>query len=288
MQSSVVIFRQIGEKMIETVFETLGFAREELKTYKTLLENGPQSGGRLSGILDMPRPTVYGYLNTLVSGGMVTQSLRKGVKIFSAEAPGKIRILYQRKMEALAQEQKSLDAIIPALEKQAAFRPFIPNMKFYEGQEGIQNLMEDMLQYKNLESYTIWPIQSMLDVITPEFLRYHNKMRIKRGISFKSIWQREQAEKLGKPEYLGTGKRYLREIRISPQSMNFSMGCWYYNNKAIFISSAAENFGFMIESSELLGLLKAQFEIIWNVSIPFSIEPKGANLFFEEIEKDKN
>lgn len=274
--------------MLESIFKTLGFSHEEMKVYMTLLENGTQTGGSMSKILDIPRPTVYGYLNSLTTGGMVTQSIYQNIKKFTAEPPEKIRILYQRKIESLAQEQKTLDAIIPTLEKRMGLSAFHPTLKFFEGAEGVQNLMEDMLQYKDIESYTIWPIQSMLDVITPEFLRYHNKIRIRKNISFKSIWHREQAEKLGQPQYLGTGKRYLREIRISPHDMDFRMGCWYYKNKAIFISSAAENFGFMIESAEMLELLKAQFKITWNISAPYTIDPVGEDSFFQEIKNDQN
>lgn len=273
--------------MLENIFKTLGFSNDEAKVYITLLENGTQTGGSLSKILDIPRPTAYGYLNNLTTGGMVAQSIHQNVKKFTAEPAEKIRILYQRKIESLHQEQKTLEAIIPVLEKRMGLSAFHPTLKFFEGVEGVQNLMEDMLQYKSMESYTIWPIQSMLDVITPEFLRYHNKARIKREISFKSIWHREQAEKLGQPQYLGTGKQYLREIRISPQNMDFRMGCWYYENKAIFISSIAENFGFMIESAEMLELLKAQFKIIWDISTPYAIKPVGEDSFFQEIQNDR-
>ncbi len=269
--------------MIHSIFKTLGFSEDEALVYETLLNHGPQSGGKMSNILDMPRPTVYGYLNKLISGGMAHQSISKSIKIFEAEPAEKIRILYARKMDEMRREQRTLDTMIPILEERAGLSPFRPSVKFYEGQEGVQSLMEDMLQYEGIESYTIWPIQSMLDTVTPEFLRHHNKERIRRNISFKSVWQREQAEILGSPEFLGTGDRYLREIRISPNDMNFSMGCWYYENKAIYISSASENFGFMIESAEMLGLLRAQFQILWDVSETYEIHPKGANIFFEEI-----
>jgi predicted transcriptional regulator len=268
--------------MLDDILVKLGFSLEESRCYLALLEHGAQTGGSLAKLVGMPRPTVYGYAARLVDRGLASQSLQHGFKKFLAEPPEKLRILYQHKIEALQRQEKTLDTLIPALVKQASLSALRPTMRFYAGQEGIQNLMEDILHYKNIESHTIWPIQSMLDVITPEFLRYHNKMRIRRQIAFKSIWHAEQAKRLGEPEYLGTGDAYLREIRISPPTMDFRMGAWYYANKAIFIASSVENFGFMIESAELVELLEAQFHLLWAIATPYSIKPKGAKTFLKE------
>ena len=175
--------------------------------------------------------------------------------------------------------------LIPELEKRAGMSLFRPRMQFFEGRDGIQNLMEDIFQYSQIESYVFWPIEYMLDVITPEFLRYHNKVRIQKKKSLKSIWQRDQTINLNKPPYLGSGERYLREIRVTPYNMDFQMGCWFYANKAVFISSQTESFGFMIESVELTDLLKVQHDVIWQISTPFEINPKGGNLFLEEIDE---
>ena len=272
--------------MIQEIFETLGFKEEETKTYLTLLDIGASSGGDLAKRTGMPRPTVYGYLDRLVVAGLVNQSMMRGIKIFTAESGEKIRLLYKRKIDDLRSKEKALDHIIPELEERAGMSLFRPKMQIFEGQSGIQNLMEDIFNYSDIETYVFWPIEFMLDIITPDFLRYHNKMRIQKRISLKSIWQKDQAQNLKNPPYLGSGKRYLRDIRVAPYNMNFRMGCWFYANTAIFISSRAESFGFMIESNELIDLLKAQHEVVWQISEPFEINPKGAELFLDDVYKD--
>lgn len=272
-----------NKTMIEEIFKTLGFKEEETKTYLSLLDAGASSGGDLAKKMGAPRPTIYGYLDNLVEGGLITQSIQRGIKIFTAEPGDKIRLLYKRKIDELKSKEKALDNIIPELEKRAGMSLFKPKMQFFEGQSGVQNLMEDIFHYSDLETYVFWPIEFMLDILTAEFLQYHNKLRIQKNLSLKALWQREQAQNLRKPPYLGTGKNYLREIRIAPYDMDFRMGCWFYANKAIYISSRAESFGFMIESTEMVELLTAQHNIIWPISEPFTINPKGADSFLKEV-----
>ena len=68
--------------MIQDIFDTLGFKEEEVKTYLALLDSGARTAGDLSKVMGAPRPTVYGYLEKLLAAGLVTQSMRRGVKIF--------------------------------------------------------------------------------------------------------------------------------------------------------------------------------------------------------------
>ena len=235
----------------------------------------------------MPRPTVYGYLERLVNGGLVSQSIHRGVKIFAPEPTERIRLLYKKKIDDLRSKEKALETLIPELEKRSGLQLFKPKMQFFEGQDGIQNLMQDCWSYKDLETYTMWPIQSMRDVITPEFLHYHNVVRIRQNIYIKAIWQRDQAINLieTNPIDLGTGGRYLRDIRLAPPSMKFNLGYWIYANKVAFISSRAESFGFLIESAELIETLLAQHQTIWEISEDVLINPKGKNVFFEEVDQ---
>ena len=272
--------------MLQDIFETLGFKEEEVKTYLSLLDAGPRSGGDLAKVMGAPRPTVYGYLERLVQGGLVSQSLRRGIKIFAAEPGEKVRVLYRRKIDDLRSREKALDLLIPELEKRAGMNLFRPRMQFYEGQEGIQALMQDTWEYEGIETYTMWPIQSMRNIITPDFLYYHNKIRIRKNIFIKAIWQRDQALDLAKnaPPDLGSNLRYLREIRLAPEQMKFKMGYWIYANKVAFISSRAESFGFLIESAELVEVLLAQHRMIWEISDASDIRPKGEALFFEDVE----
>jgi hypothetical protein len=62
------------------------------------------------------------------------------------------------------------------------------------------------------------------------------------------------------------------------------MGYWVYQNKAAFISSRAEGFGFIIESRELVAMLLTQFELLWSLSTPQPQTPKAvSDVFLKSI-----
>ena len=270
--------------MLNDLLNALDFKDEEVQTYLTLLDNGPSTAGALAKAMGMKRPSVYVYLERLVSGGLATQSSRRGVKLFIAEPGEKIRLLYKRRIEALKMREKSLDQILPQLEKRAALSFVRPQTQIFEGAGGVQNAMEDLLNYQDIKAYVIWPIASMIDVLTPDFLRYHNMVRIQRRITYNSIWERNQGEHYDVPNYLGTGPRYYREIRLAPNKFEFQMGVQFYANKVVFLSSRAESFAVMIESKEIFEVQLAQFLTIWDLAQPFPIDPQNAHLFFEEFD----
>ncbi len=258
-----------------------------MKTYLSLLDRGASTAGDLAKYMGVKRSSAYGYLERLLAAGLVSQSMRHGIKLFAAEPGERLQLVHRRKLEELQKQQTAFDKILPELAERSVMNLFRPRLQFYEGQEGVQRLNLDILEYQDLESYTMWPIKSMRDIMTPDFLYYHNKMRIRKNISIKAIWQRDQAIDFAKnaPPDLGSGGRYIREIRLAPDPMKFTMGYWIYANKVAFLSSRSESFGFLIESAELTEILLSQHRTLWEISERVEIKPKGAQLFFDEVDE---
>lgn len=273
----------IGD-MLETSFSALGLNEEETTTYLSLLETGPITVGALSHKLGKPRPSLYGFLKRLQDKGLVTQSSKAGVRTYLAEAPEKVGLLFQKKLDDLSREHHAYQEMLPSLLKKIPSAFLSPKFQLYEGAEGLQFVLKDMLLYRNIETQAFWPIKAMVDILSPEFFRYHNKERIKNNIYTRAIWPMSQVVEIKKHPYLGAGKEFRREIRIAPKEADFSMGYWIYKNKVAFISSRKESFGFIIESRELVEMLLAQFEIMWKLSKPITIKPGDTAAFLKEIE----
>ncbi len=269
--------------MIEKIIGILGFREEEVKTYLSLLDFGACSGAELSRRVGMKKPTMYGYLDRLVRGGLATESSQNGVKLYVPATLEQVQQIFQRRQAELRTTEKEFLEMVPELRRRMGISLTQPKIQKFEGQDGIQNAMGDLLQYGGIEACIIWPIKSMLDVLTPEYLRYHNMVRIQNKISYRSIWERNQGEEISIPNYLGTGERYLRDIKLAPNNFHFDMGIQIYANKVVFLSSRAESFALMIESQEIVDLQLAQFNTIWDIAQKFEIMPKGAELFFEDF-----
>lgn len=271
---------------LEDILKALDLKAEDTKIYCHLLEKGVHTAGTLAKVLDMPRPTLYGYLERLCEIGVVTQGLEKNVKVFSAAHPKKLDVLYTRKIEDIRAKQNSFQNLLPELESKIGQSGLRPKMEVYAGIDGIQSMLEDIFNYPETKMQAFFPIKSVLDLITPEFFRYHNVERIKRNIYIEGIWPRSQAVEIRRYPFMGWGGNFHREIRLAPDRIDSSMGYWVYGNRVIFISSRAESFGFIIESAELKQMMRTQHAMIWDQSVPVPMKEADVQRFWDELEEE--
>lgn len=268
---------------IDEIFETLGFKEQEAKTYLSLLDTGASSGGDLAKKMGLPRPTVYGYLEKLVAGGLASLSMRRGVKIFVPEPGDKIRLLYKRKIEDLRTKEKSLDDVLPQLEKRLGMSLMRPRIQFFEGRDGIETALQDSLSYSEIKMLSFWSIKSAIEATSEDFFWYLNKERIKRRVWINAIWPFEQVVDIKRFPAMGAGPEFFREIRVAPKGIESTMGYWIYANKVLFASSRAESFCFIIESLELVQMMTAQHKVIWDISTPLKPKPSDMKPFLDDL-----
>ncbi len=66
--------------------------------------------------------------------------------------------------------------------------------------------------------------------------------------------------------FFASSEELKKEVRIAPDNMEYTMCCWIYGDKVAFLSSAQEMMGFVVESKEMVNLLMAQWQYIWDNS----------------------
>lgn len=269
--------------MILNILETLGFKEEEVNTYLSLLDAGAVSGGELAKKMGVPRPTVYGYLDKLVIGGLVTQSLKRGVRIYVPEPADKIRQLYNRKISDLKAKEKVLDNLIPELEKRSGSSFMRPRIQIFEGRHGLEEALHDPMRYQNIKVRSFWSIKSAIEATSKDFFWYINEERIKKNIWVDAIWPPEQVVDIKQNPFMGAGKEFRREIRVAPSGTDSTMGYWIYANKVLFASSSKESFCFIIESAELFEMMNNQHKILWGASRPLNPKVEDMKVFLDSI-----
>ena len=75
----------------------------------------------------------------------------------------------------------------------------------------------------------------------------------------------------------------MRDLRFAPQGMVWNMSYWLYADKAAFISSQKEMFGFVITSAEFVELMREQFKIIWEISKLIKPQPQYTDQFLKTV-----
>ena len=254
--------------MKETL-KVLGLNDDEIKIYFELLESGQSTAGELAKRLSIVRPTVYNYLQKLTDKGVVERSLKYGVRSFTAQSPDKLDRLFEAKQREIEQSRQEFKTQLPLLMGKFGKRKTAPKIKIYEGAREIENVFDDILNYRDIDSYSIWPVANMIMHLQDDYWIRNNRERIRNNVKIYQIRAKEKQMDITKAPFTTPCKELLRWSRIAPAEMDFDMGYWLYANKVAMLSSSKERYGFIIESEEMIGMLMAQWKYIWSVSTPY-------------------
>jgi hypothetical protein len=142
-----------------------------------------------------------------------------------------------------------------------------PKLQLFEGKQELQQMMKDLLLYRDIVVRALWPIETINKLLTAEFMAEFHKKRAERNITLNVIWPAGQLLEIKKHSFLKDATQ-KRQARYAPVGIDFPLGYSIYGNTVRFISSSRENFGFLVESAELSTMMKSQWEIIWKLSKP--------------------
>ncbi len=244
---------------------SLGVSSNEQKVFEELVYYGPFTAGEIAKRLHIPRPTSYLHLRNLRDKGLVCEVIKTGTTLFYNEPFEKVSLLISNQKNELDNLEKNLENFKTQAESNNP-RSHEPHIKYFEGKEGIGQLLKDLLLFKDTETFAFWPISEMVKVLGYDFFVKHNQERIKRGISVRALWFEKTTLDSKKFPAFGQGQSHLREIRIAPEELESQLGYWCYKDRTIFLSSKKEGFGFIVNSRELVETMKTQFDFMWKQS----------------------
>ncbi len=249
---------------LETILSLIGVSGSPQRVLLELMTNGPQTASFLAKKLSLPRPSVYDALHILEEKGFVVSQDENGKSIFSAKHPETILQIIDNSKEKLEKAKTDFSLLIPNLLNSPKITE--PKIEMFSGKEGCQQTMRDILWYKNIETYTLWPMDKMIDVLTPEFLEWHNKKRVENNISVKSTRKASDKDISDTYPFLGIRHEDLREVKLLSKGVELSMSYWIYANNVAFVSTEKELYGFIVHSKEFADMMKFNFDLIWGIS----------------------
>ena len=269
--------------MLDRIFAKFGLGNKEVEIYLTLLEAGASTVGELSKKVDIPRTTLYSLLDSLAVLGLVVQGERDGTKLWHAEPPTRVSELIDSRMNTWQETKEKFAGILTHLESRHVTDIVSPHFTYFEGREGVKNVLRDMLRYREIVTQAFWPIRDMIEILGEDFFNELNVRRIRQKLYTQAIWPKAKVVDIKRNIFLGVGKEFYREIREAPKGIECSMGYWAYHNKVAFVSSRQESFGFIVESAEFRQLLKTQFEVLWQMSEPIEVPVSETGRFLDRV-----
>ena len=251
---------------IRKILALFGLREIEIDLYEKLFYGGSMPASVLAKQAGISRTSVYDLLKRLIDIGLIIETTANGAKSFMAQPPEKLKLLLEEKEKAIAEAQQLLPEIQNAYQQRKG--SVRPRFQVFEGKEALQQMVKDLLLYKDITAQVFWSVKKPLDLLSPGFFAQYHEKRVKSNIRLQAIWPKEQIPTNKNYPFLSMAKELKRDVRIAPAGLDFSMGYAIYGNTVRFVSNQKENFGFLVESQELADTMRSQFKVIWSISKP--------------------
>lgn len=234
----------------------LGLTDKEAAMYIAALELGRGTVAEISRKAGVARTNGYNILDALVKRGLARVSGKEPKEEYAAESPDRLASLLAAlatEASAKAAQAKSIALELKSIQKIADR----PQVKFYEGTDGLKQVYEDTLTSKEtIRAYAT--VDDMHATLKSYFPKYYAR-RSGKGIHIRTILPDTPVS----VERTRHDKEESRESRLVPHDrFLFHPEINIYDNKTM-IASWREELGIIIESAEIADAMKKIFELAW-------------------------
>lgn len=249
----------------------IGLDETEVKVYLALLELGPSTVTEITHKAGITRTLGYHTLEKLGWQGLVNQ-ITKNDKImtYSAEHPQRLLQFGKNKENQIKKSLGEIENHLPNLISlyKKAEKPVI---KYKEGLSGVVDIFYDWLEAKS-DILVLWDLNAWLNSgIIEHGLKTHRE-RIKRKKKARILvldtpasrrWIKDHKISLQYTQY-----RWVKPEQL-PGITDFGGELNIYDNKLNIITLKKPNqLGVIIESGTLANLMRAMFEMAWQMGAP--------------------
>jgi len=240
--------------MIEQVLTQNGFTENESKVYLAALESGEATVAQIAQKAHLKRTTVYDTLDALKERGIVSVIKRKGTHVVSPLAP-------QNLIDRFKRSATMAESLLPQLMEMAYASPLKPRMRFYEGVEGLQEILREM-SYSRQQTVGFSDYAQM----PPELFKFIRKevvpRRRERNNSIRLILPRNARNlEVQKEDDIHYGEHRLVEF---PKNINHIEILLFDFTKIGFLSfNPKERFGVVLDSEAIHTTMRNMFELMW-------------------------
>ncbi len=249
-------------KMDFQVLKNIGLSEGEIKTYLALLKLNYSSIGNIVREAKVTKSKVYDILDRLISKGLVSTSLKNGVKYYGAAPPDFLLELLQNKEKEIKKQEKDIQKLIPSL--LALQIPSEENrVEIFEGFQGLKNAFQVIEnEFKTNEKFLVVGVENTLNQQQLNFfLNFHNK-KIKSKIKTKVIFTENLK---GVNEYHPKKNEYNQE-RFLDQSSAIPINIYRDIVIIPIIKKDEEEITILIRNKNLAEGFRQYFYTLWKIA----------------------
>lgn len=252
--------------MYEQFLTQIGLTKEQSLIYEALLKNGYLTAGKIAHSINVKRGLVYKNLDELVELGLIEKKDKPGeVARFSPLHPDGLKKIIDEKNKKINIAKNSLESVFGQMLSEYNLLSGKPNVRFYEGKEGMREVLDDSL-YSKTEIYSfadLETIEKFIPDVNKDYVAKRKKFDIKkRGILPDTPFNREVLSKYDMD--VTDAKLVKLNVPIFETIMQI------YDNKISYLTlREAHMVGIIIEDEHIYLMHKNYFEHLWNITPAF-------------------
>ncbi len=240
--------------MLEQILTQNGFSEKEAKVYLAALELGEAPLSRIASKTHLQRSTVYSLVEAMKGRGILSLTKHKGIHYAAALPP---RILVDRFKQSAHLAEQGLSQLLEL----AYSSPLKPRIRFYEGLQGLKEILREF-SYSKQQSMGFTDYEQMPKELFQFIRKEVVPQRRKLNVFTHFIVPRNNTNIHIQTE----DEIHFAEHRIVdfPRQKNPIELLLFEESSVGFLSfTSHEQFGVIIDSAAIHQTLRNLFELVW-------------------------
>jgi len=255
--------------MFQEQLQKFGLTKTQSSVLDYLLEFGESKAINIAKKINHPRGVVYKSLDELLEMDLIEKKDAKNrVSTFIAQHPRKIESILETKEREINENKKIFEEVLPDLISNYNLSLNKPGVKFYEGKEGMEKILDDTLTSQTEVLLFINTNSMEEEEKFKEINEEYKRKRKLKGIKKRII-------RVGKKPEMSFGTRddkyeAITEIRYLDKELpTFKADIQIYDGKISNQIIDGENIiSILIEDKHIYAMNKAWFELLWEIATP--------------------
>lgn len=254
------------DKIYNELLRRVGLDDKEAEVYETLLLLGKAGVLRLLPKVSLKRGSLYNALDGLKDKGLVVELIENKKKVWQVENPDKLQTVIKTSEQRLKEAEQSLLATLPTLKSNYNLTFNRPNVRFFEGEEGVKRVLDDSLTSQT-EILTYADLEAIEKYISKANANYV-KERLKLGLKKRGI----VADNAFSKKFLQNYNSQVTDSRLMKfEPDNFQTVLQIYDNTVSYLTLSNDSIiGVIIEDKHIYQMHTMLFEQHWKNATPLT------------------
>lgn len=249
----------------EKSLATCGLSPEQAKIYLFLLENGMAPAKGISSKIRVGRPLTYKILEQLIALGLVEKREDVGkVTFFRPRHPKRLKELADKRKTELEQSASGFHTVFGLLVSQFNALQDKPNIKFFEGEEGIKHAYEDILETGKDIMIITSPIHEGRQEVL-HLIREQVKKQAEQNIRTRAITPHHEGGITALP-IEEDEKHLITRKKVPAEKLNIPAQIIVYGDKVAITNFRESIITVLVESKYIAETFRLMFEYMWERS----------------------